>query len=105
MAITITRDELDQYAADTEAAKKLASQARAIKKRCSKFEDKVREQLEANDKTSAKRLGYGLALVDGKPYVNWKDVFIAEAGEEKADEIWANAEPNGKKVVISPPSD
>ena len=103
MAITITRDELDQYAADNAEQKKLASQARALKKRCDAIEKKVAAQLAANGKTSATRLGYGLALVDGRPYVSWKDEFIRVEGEDEADRIWAAAEP-GKKVVISPPA-
>ncbi len=104
MAITISLDELDEYARLDRERKQLERQSRTIATRCKQIEQTVRDQLEADGKTSAKRFGYQLALVDGRATVAWKDAFIREVGQDRASELIESAEPS-VKVSITPPVD
>ena len=102
MAIKIAREELDEYARLEAERKELDRRSRTIGTRCKQIEATVREQLEADGKQAAKRFGYQLALVDGRASVAWKDAFIREVGQEKANELQEAAEPS-VKVTITPP--
>ena len=94
MAIKIARQELDEYARLEAERKELDRRSRTIGTRC--------KQLEADGKQAANRFGYQLALVDGRASVAWKDAFIREVGQEKANELQEAAEPS-VKVTITPP--
>jgi hypothetical protein len=102
MAIKILREELDEYARLEAERKVLDRQSRTIASRCKQIEAAVKEQLEADGKQSAKRFGYLLALVDGRASVAWKDAFIREVGQEKANELQEAAEPSVKVTITAP---
>lgn len=99
MAITISREDLDEYREINTERKELDRRSRALAKRCKQVEAQVLEQLQDAGKTSAKRFDYTLTLTDGRPSVKWQDQFILVAGPDEAQRLIAEADTPQKAVI------
>lgn len=98
-----TRDELEEFLVVETERKQFEREARTLLKRSKALAGRFRAYLAEIGKTSVKRQGHRLQLIDGRVYVAWKDAFIAECGEEKARDIEAETPASQQLLVTAEP--
>lgn len=99
-----TRAELDEYFANKEKARLLASQARAAEKLCEIREKQISAWLEQKTaetgKTAFQKAGFVIQFKPGQVRPKWQDEFILACGAKKAEEVIART-PRGQTLSVT----
>ena len=98
MAQEPTAAELAEYVDLKTEKSDLDSRSRTIDKRLKSLAGRFREFL--GDRTSARRLGFLLAVVPGNKYPKWKEEVISRFGEEAASEI-EDSTPRSMSLIVT----
>ena len=102
--MAIKKSQLTKWQTLESERLELQRQVKAKETEVALLEREFENELAASGKPSIKRFGYMFAWVKGKVSVSWKDAFIKECGEDKANELTkAAADKPANKFSITPP--
>lgn len=102
--MAIKKSQLTKWQTLESERLELQRQVKAKETEVELLEKEFAAELTATGKPSIKRFGFTFAWIKGKVSVAWKEAFIKECGEAKANELQTAAanKPAGKFSIVPP---